>query len=169
MAQATTTRGGYSTGASMASYVSSVTLLYLTMAFGTALTIFLFISFLGSPMGTSLGGFGSMGSATLAGAITAVWSILLILGPIVTTLVAFFVGRSAGTSTPAPIVGAVSNVVGVLVTLIVMFLLILLLSPTGGGMGSGLGRLLVGFLGIGIGVGVTGAAGGALGASFQDL
>ena len=153
--------GGVTAGEDLTGYVSTVTLVYLTMGLGTTLTLFLFVTLAGNSGG--MGAAGLLGYNTqLAQFFAFAWILLVFLGPVITTLVGFFVGRDVGMTAPGAIAGAAANVVGVLVTLVALFVVMIVLQSSS--MGSQIGQVLIAFVGIGIGVGVTGAAGGAVGA-----
>lgn len=164
---ATGTSSAGTGGTTIGRYVSTVTYVYLTMGIGTALTLFLFATFAGGMGGlgaSPMTGVGASGQLTTY--VLFAWVLLIFVGPLVTTLVAFAVGRNCQNPGAGAVAGAIANVVGVLVTLTVLLALgiVFAAGSTGAGaLGRQLGRVLLAFIGIGIGVGITGALGGFVG------
>lgn len=154
--------GGFNAGAS-SGYVTNVTGLYLTMGLGTILTLWLFVTFAGSMGVGSLGSGLGTGANTLQGVASVAFALVIVAGPILTTIVAYWVGRDEGHGAGGAIAGAIANVVGVVVTVVVLFLLVVVLSESAAGLDQAVGPVALGLLGMAIGVAITGAAGGAIG------
>lgn len=172
MSDVTATRGatrggGYGGTGTFSKYAATVLGVYLTMALGTTVSMFLFVSFAGSMATDSLGTLGMGSARTLFGGVSVAWLLVLVLAPILAAVLGFIVGRDTNDRAAGAIVGATSNAVGFFLTMVVLLVLVLLTSPGPTALGPGLGQALVGFVGMGIGVTLTAAAAGGLGAHSQ--